>query len=57
MPNQELHQKTVEVLQKIAGYISEEELYLLLWHCGMSENDLLTSEPTATQKSIPIAEL
>ena len=56
MPNMELHQRTVEVLKKIAGYLSEDELYLLLWHTGLSENDLL-SEPTATQKDIGIAEL
>lgn len=58
MPNEELHQHTIELLTRLLWeeVISESEASLLCWHCGCSIADIKPSEPTATQK-ITIAEL
>lgn len=41
MRNDELHQRTVEVLVKLVDVLDCDELSLLCWHCGVSVTDLM----------------
>lgn len=39
--NEELHQRTVEVLTKLVDVLNCEDLSLLCFHCGVKENELM----------------
>lgn len=43
--NDELHQRTVEVLVKLVDVLDCDELSLICWHCGVQPNDLMPSMP------------
>lgn len=36
MPNDEIEERTYLVLAKVAKHLTDEELSLLCWHCGVT---------------------
>lgn len=56
MNNEELHQRTLEVLTTLVPILNCEDLALICWHCGIQPNELMPVEvptyPTTYLKEI-----
>lgn len=48
MRNDELHQRTVEVLTLLVDVLNADDLSLLCWHAGVSVTDLMPVDSTVT---------
>lgn len=48
MTNEELHEKTVEVLANLVPVLDCDDLALLCWHCGVRTDELMPNNLTTT---------
>ena len=50
--NEELHERTVEILTSLVDVLDCEELSLLCFHCGVSTNELMPVEASKEFSSV-----